>query len=56
MVLPNVFEWNTEDVNNISDYLPAEMDLTDINNQENRLPDDMVSLFRSYRRITLFAL
>ncbi|KAJ6646951.1 hypothetical protein Bhyg_02168, partial [Pseudolycoriella hygida] len=30
-----------EEVNNISDYLPAEMDLADINNQENRLHDDM---------------
>lgn len=34
-----------EDVNNISDYLPAEMDFADINNQESRLPDDMASLF-----------
>ncbi len=39
---------NAEDVNNISDYLPAEMDLTDINNQENRLPDDMASLFYAF--------
>ncbi|XP_037042230.1 uncharacterized protein LOC119078675 isoform X2 [Bradysia coprophila] len=36
----------TEDIHNISDYLPAEMDLTDINNQENRLPDDMMGLQR----------
>lgn len=37
--------YHPEDVNNISDYLPAEMDFVDINNQENRLPDDMASLF-----------
>lgn len=40
---------NIEDVNNISDYLPAELDLADINNQENRLPDDMASLFYLFR-------
>lgn len=37
--------YHTEDVNNISDYLPAEMDFVDINNQENRLPDDMASCY-----------
>lgn len=47
-IFPVNIHYNTADVNNISEYLPAEMDLMDINNQENRLPDDMASFYLFY--------